>query len=168
MQPLGAQQTLRPCWTRHDCTFIHDHSPETSRPDLASSAMPAKPRHGLDKSLDTSDSTAEDQSCGTMSASTGALIRFQGLQALTVNVALSFVRLRDEQIRHVPSNVVFVAHGVATKDLLQSAIRSASPSPSNRSRTYILAFTSARSQFCLLIMEIISGATLPSSFSLPT
>lgn len=34
--------------------------------------------------------------------------------------------------------------------------------------THILEFTNARSQFCLLIIEIISGAALPSSFNLPT
>lgn len=41
-------------------------------------------------------------------------------------------------------------------------------SGSIHSTTYVRAFTNARSQFCLLIMEIISGAALPSSLSLPT
>ena len=44
--------------------------------------------------------------------------------ALTVDVALALVRLRDEQVRHMPSNVVLIADSVATKDLLQSAPKS--------------------------------------------
>ena len=34
--------------------------------------------------------------------------------------------------------------------------------------TYLRALTNARSQFCLLIMDIISGAARPSSLSRPT
>ncbi len=40
--------------------------------------------------------------------------------------------------------------------------------PTGNLYTYILPFTNARSQFCLLIIEIISGAALPSSFRRPT
>ena len=42
-----------------------------------------------------------------------------GYSVLTVNVTLAFVRLRHEQVRHMPANPVLVAHGVAAKDLLQ-------------------------------------------------
>lgn len=43
---------------------------------------------------------------------------------LTVDVALSFIRLRHEQVGHVPSNAILVAHGISTKDLLQSKRKS--------------------------------------------
>jgi hypothetical protein len=38
-----------------------------------------------------------------------------------MNIALAFVRLRDEKIRHMPSNVILIANSVATKDLLKTA-----------------------------------------------
>ena len=86
-----------------------------------------------------------------------------------MNIALPFVRLRDEEIRHMPSNLILITNGVATKHLLETATLVSHLSQIQPSiNTYVLAFTSARSQFCLLIIEIISGAALPSSFNLPT
>lgn len=87
---------------------------------------------------------------------------------LTVNVTLSLICLCDKQVRHVPANVVLVTHSIAAENFLKSAFVLARYSTNRFNSTYTLAFTSALSQFCLLIMEIISGATLPSSFSLPT
>lgn len=40
-------------------------------------------------------------------------------RVLTVNVALAFVCLGHEEIRHVSANAVLVAHSVATKHFLQ-------------------------------------------------
>lgn len=39
---------------------------------------------------------------------------------LTVNIALALICLCHEQVRYVPSNVVLIADGIATEDLLQS------------------------------------------------
>lgn len=44
-----------------------------------------------------------------------------------MNVALAFVRLRDEQIRHMPSNVVFVTDGIASEDFLKSVVSVSKP-----------------------------------------
>ena len=38
---------------------------------------------------------------------------------LTVNVTLAFICLCDEQVGHVPSNVIFVTYGVAPENLLE-------------------------------------------------
>lgn len=38
-----------------------------------------------------------------------------------MNVALTFICLRDKEIGNMTANVVFVADGVATKDLLETA-----------------------------------------------
>lgn len=37
---------------------------------------------------------------------------------LTMYVALALVRLRHEQVRHVPPDVVLIADGIAAEDLL--------------------------------------------------
>lgn len=39
-------------------------------------------------------------------------------EELTMNIALSLISLRNEQIRHVPANVVFITGSVSAKDLL--------------------------------------------------
>ena len=41
-------------------------------------------------------------------------------ERLTVNVALAFIRLCDEEVRNMSSDVVFVAHGIAAEDFLQA------------------------------------------------
>ena len=93
----------------------------------------------------------------------------RSLGALTVNITLTLVCLRDEQIRHMAANVVLIADRVAAEDFLKSASSLVSTFPfASKISTYVLALISARSQFCLLIILIISGAALPSSFSLPT
>jgi len=86
---------------------------------------------------------------------------------LTVDVTLAFICLRDKQVRHMPADAVFVRHCIATEDFLKPFHRSVKASKLVCC-TYVRALTKARSQFCLLIMEIISGAALPSSLSLPT
>lgn len=91
-----------------------------------------------------------------------------GQRALTMNVALALVRLRDEQICHVAADAVLVADGISTKYFLQAVSSQRARRLQVIRRAHILALTNARSQFCLLIMEIISGAALPSSLSLPT
>lgn len=82
-------------------------------------------------------------------------------------VTLAFVCLRDKQVRYVSANAVLVRDCVSTENLLKSVHRLADATKV-MFRTYVRALTRARSQFCLLIIEIISGAALPSSFSLPT
>lgn len=82
-------------------------------------------------------------------------------------VALALVRLCHEQIGHMSSNSIFIAHCVTSKDLLQ-AIGNQSRLLIDRITTHIRAFSKARSQLCLLIIEIISGAALPASFRRPT
>ncbi len=42
---------------------------------------------------------------------------------LTVNVALAFVSLSDEQIRHMSPDMVLVAHSIAAEYFLQSIAR---------------------------------------------
>jgi hypothetical protein len=84
-----------------------------------------------------------------------------------VDVALTLVRLGHEKVRHMPSNTVLVRDGVSAKHFLEPGA-SQQCLQSGHINTYVRALTRARSQFCLLIMEIISGAALPSSFNLPT
>lgn len=90
--------------------------------------------------------------------------------SLTMNVTLAFVCLCHEEVGDVATDVVFVTDGVTTENLLQSTCSDQHGRARSLgvSRTYILALTRARSQFWRLIMEIISGAALPSSFNLPT
>ena len=66
------------------------------------------------------------------------------------------------------ADVVLVADSIAAEYLLQSAVGQAMKYVSLVQMTYVLALISARSQFCLLIIEIISGAAFPSSFNRPT
>jgi hypothetical protein len=84
-----------------------------------------------------------------------------------VNVALAFVGLSHKQIGNMPSNAILVRDSVSTKHFLEAMGKLAASYRSSQS-TYVRALIRARSQFCLLIMDIISGAALPSSFSLPT
>lgn len=89
---------------------------------------------------------------------------------LTVNITLSLICLGYEQIGDVSSNMVLVTCGVTAKDLLESRVtrQHLTKKPLDRRDTYTRAFTSARSQFCRLTIEIISGTALPSSFSRAT
>ena len=89
----------------------------------------------------------------------------------------------------MPSNVILVTCGIPAKDLLQSNSDDKSAlhpqvggqqeeeeeeddddddGEDEEKKTYIRAFVSALSVFCLLTMEIISGASFPESFSLAT
>lgn len=87
-----------------------------------------------------------------------------------VNITLSLICLGYEQIGDVSSNMVLVTCGVTAKDLLESRVtrQHLTKKPLDRRDTYTRAFTSARSQFCRLTIEIISGTALPSSFSRAT
>lgn len=86
-----------------------------------------------------------------------------------MNITLSLIGLSDKQVRHMSSDVVLITDGVASKDFLQPATGLATtPIVMRENITYTRAFTRALSQFCLLIIEIISGAALPSSFRRPT
>lgn len=86
-----------------------------------------------------------------------------------MDVTLAFVGLRDKQVRHVPANAIFVRYCISTEHLLEPVLESVNaPLNKHNCSTYVRALIRARSQFCLLIMEIISGAALPSSFSRPT
>lgn len=87
---------------------------------------------------------------------------------LTVDVALALVCLCNEQIRHMPANAILIRDRVSTKHLLKPKSGVRLWFGGIEGKTYVRELISARSQFCLLIMEIISGAALPSSLSLPT
>lgn len=89
------------------------------------------------------------------------------IRILTVDVALALVGLSNKQVRHVPTNTILIRHSVSTKHFLEPIAKSIIASV-NMVHTYVRALIRARSQFCLLIMEIISGAALPSSFNRPT
>lgn len=84
-----------------------------------------------------------------------------------MDVALALIRLRHKQICNMSANGILIAHSVPTKDLLQ-AIRSQLGPLLDEVTTHIREFSKARSQLCLFIMEIISGAALPSSLRRPT
>jgi len=47
----------------------------------------------------------------------------KGCAMLTVNVALAFVSLSDEQIRYMSPDMVLVAHSIAAEYFLQSIAR---------------------------------------------
>lgn len=83
---------------------------------------------------------------------------------LTVDVTLALVGLSDKEICNMPANMIFVAHGITSKYLLQAGtVSQLSFNVANAGGVvaYVLALTNARSQFCLLIMEIISEAAWP-------
>ena len=67
----------------------------------------------------------------------------------------------------MPSDSVLIRYCISTKHFLQSA-HSQYNIMQALGTTYVRALINALSQFCLLIIEIISGAALPSSFRRPT
>lgn len=95
--------------------------------------------------------------------------RRQTQQRLTMNVALAFVCLRHKQIRYMSPDTVLIRDCVPSKHFLESNSPLAHATQTHDATlTYVRELTRARSQFCLLIMDIISGAAFPSSLSLPT
>ena len=79
-----------------------------------------------------------------------------------MNIALALICLRNEEVGYVTANMVFIAGSIATEDLLQTEKGQLKYVKSGWA-TYVRALANARSQFCLLIIEIISGVDLPSS-----
>lgn len=84
-----------------------------------------------------------------------------------MDITLPFIGLRDEQVGNVSANTILIADSISSKDLLKT-IKVSSAHRKLLQDTHFLALIKARSQFCLLIIEIISGAALPSSFNRPT
>ena len=76
------------------------------------------------------------------------------------------ISLCHKEIGNVSSYGILVANCIAAKDFLEPVARSGSVKWTGR-QTYVLALIKARSQFCLLIIETISGANLPPSFKRP-
>jgi hypothetical protein len=83
-----------------------------------------------------------------------------------MNVALTLVGLRDEKIGDVSTDTILVTNSIASKDLLEPDLVVSENIQGKRA--HLRALISARSQFCRLIIEIISGAALPWSNSRPT
>ena len=73
-----------------------------------------------------------------------------------------------KEIRDMSTNVILVADSIASKYLLKPASQIYQYCTNRGTDAYVRAFAKARSQFCLLIMEIISGAAFPASLSFPT
>lgn len=86
-------------------------------------------------------------------------------------VALTFVGLSHKQVCDMSSNRVLITDSVTSKYFLQAEIRSVMAEERERDvglYAYVRALIKALSQFCRLIMDIISGAAFPSSFKRPT
>lgn len=83
-----------------------------------------------------------------------------------MDITLALVRLHHKQIGHMASDMIFVAGGITTKHFLETNGRvseSCHRCQKKDKKTYIRELANARSQFCRLIMEIISGVALPAS-----
>lgn len=72
----------------------------------------------LYKSLNARDRPTQNQTY-TVSIITN------GENKLTMDITLSLVGLHNEQIGHMPTNMVLIASGITTKDLLKSVKQSA-------------------------------------------
>ena len=71
------------------------------------------------------------------------------------------VSLCHKEIRNMSPNPIFVANSIASKHFLKPIENQIELQKPQRPDTYVLELMSARSQFCLLIIEIISGAAFP-------
>lgn len=75
-------------------------------------------------------------------------------------ITLALISLSDKQICDMPSNMILIAYSITSEYLLQARAWSTKGWVRNQGSQapYVLALTRALSQFCLLIIEIISGA----------
>ena len=73
-----------------------------------------------DEPLDTSYGPTKYQSCKTWSATVTGLQREARL-ALTMNIALALIRLSDEKIGHMSTNMVLITDSISTKHFLKPA-----------------------------------------------
>ncbi len=72
-----------------------------------------------DKRLDSSNSSSEDETWQAgVSQRLSVTERKEGGRRRTVDVALTLVRLRDEEVGYVAADAILVAHGIAAQDLL--------------------------------------------------
>lgn len=79
-----------------------------------------------------------------------------------MNIALALICLRNEEVGYVTTDMVFITSSIATEDFLETKKGQLEYVRKGRA-TYVRALANARSQFCLLIIEIISGVDLPAS-----
>lgn len=110
----------------HSYASLHPHRPAKSTGNTSKRLACRIPTANLNESLNASNSSSKNEGCAALSAGKSASLSTTGVLTLTVNVTLSLVGLRHEQVRHMPSDVVLIAHGIATKDFLQSAAQSVS------------------------------------------